>query len=151
MILWSAPSNPIWLKSAPSHEVFMDTNACIVFLNKRSERLKQRLELCEPQDVVLCTVVKAELLYGAMKSQIPTASIAKVENFCAHFQSLPFDDPAAEYYGKIRSKLSAIGKPIGANDFLIAAIALANKIVLITHNTREFGRVDGLLLEDWEL
>lgn len=129
----------------------LDSNACIVFLNKRSEPLKQRLELCQPQQIILCSVVKAELLYGAMKSQNPKASLFKVENFCAHFQSLPFDDKAAFVYGKIRSELSAIGKPIGANDFMIAAIALAHDVTLITHNTREFSRVSGLLLEDWEL
>lgn len=129
----------------------LDSNACIVFLNKRSDNLKQRLELCEPQQIVLCSVVKAELLYGAMKSQHPQASLNKVKNFCAHFQSLPFDDEAAEYYGKIRSELSTIGKPIGGNDFMIAAIALANDVTLITHNTREFSRVSSLLLEDWEL
>lgn len=129
----------------------LDSNACIVFLNKRSDKLKQRLALCGPQQIVLCSVVKTELLYGAMKSQHPQASLHKVENFCAHFQSLPFDDKAAEYYGKIRSELSAIGKPIGANDFMIAAIALANDVTLITHNTREFSRVNGLRLEDWEL
>ena len=129
----------------------LDSNACIVFLNKRSDKLKQRLELCQPQQIVLCSVVKAELLYGAMKSQNPKASLFKVENFCVHFQSLPFDDKAAESYGKIRSELSALGTPIGGNDFMIAAIALANNVTLITHNTREFGRVNGLLLEDWEL
>jgi len=129
----------------------LDSNACIVFLNKRSDKLKQRLELCEPQQIVLCSVVKAELLYGAMKSQNSQASLLKVENFCGHFQSLPFDDNAAKFYGKIRSELSAIGTPIGANDFMIAAIALANDVTLITHNTREFSRVSGLLLEDWEL
>lgn len=129
----------------------LDSNACIIFLNKRSDKLKQRLELCEPQKIVLCSVVKAELLYGAMKSQNPKASLFKVENFCDHFQSLPFDDKAAKFYGKIRSELSAFGTPIGANDFMVAAIALANDVTLISHNTREFGRVSGLLLEDWEL
>ena len=129
----------------------LDSNACIVFLNKRSDRLKQRLELCQPQQVVLCSVVKAELLYGAMKSQNPKSSLSKLENFCTHFQSLPFDDKAAEFYGKIRSELSALGTPIGANDYMIAAIAQANQLTLVTHNTREFERVKGLLLEDWEL
>ncbi len=129
----------------------LDTNACIVFLNRRSDKLKQRLALCQPQQIVLCSVVKAELFYGAMKSQHQTASFAKAENFCAHFHSLPFDDKAALVYGKIRRDLSAIGQPIGANDFMIAAIALANQVTLITHNTREFSRVSGLLLEDWEL
>ncbi|ANE54727.1 type II toxin-antitoxin system VapC family toxin [Methylomonas sp. DH-1] len=129
----------------------LDSNACIVFLNKRSEKLKLRLEQCQPQQIVLCSVVKAELLYGAMKSQNPVASMAKVENFCSHFQSLPFDDIAAEFYGKIRSELSLLGTPIGANDFMIAAIALANDVTLISHNTREFSRVSNLLLQDWEL
>ncbi len=105
----------------------LDSNACIVFLNKRSDKLKHRLELCEPQQIVLCSVVKAELLYGAMKSQHPHASLNKVENFCAHFQSLPFDDKAAVYYGKIRSELSAIGKPIGANDLMIIMTVITNQ------------------------
>ncbi|MEQ1485323.1 type II toxin-antitoxin system VapC family toxin [Methyloglobulus sp.] len=113
----------------------LDTNVCIVFLNKRSDKLKQRLELCQAHQIVLCSVVKAELFYGAMKSQNPTASLAKAENFCAHFQSLPFDDKSALAYGKIRSELSAIGTPIGANDFMIAAIALANEVTLITVNS----------------
>ncbi|MDP3878317.1 MAG: type II toxin-antitoxin system VapC family toxin [Methylobacter sp.] len=129
----------------------LDSNACIVFLNKRSDKLKHRLELCQPEQILLCSVVKAELFYGAMKSQNPISSLAKVENFCAHFHSLPFDDKAALEYGKIRAELSAKGQPIGANDFMIAAIALANQVTLITHNTREFSKVSGLLLEDWEL
>ena len=123
----------------------------IVFLNQRSDKLKHRLELCQPEQIVLCSVVKAELLYGAMKSQNPVTNIAKVDTFCSQFESLPFDDNTAMFYGKIRSELSAIGQPIGANDFMIAAIALANNMTLVTHNTREFNRVNDLLIEDWEL
>ena len=63
---------------------------------------------------------------------------------------MPFDDQAVEYYGKIRATLAAIGQPIGPNDLLIAAIALANQVILVTHNTREFGRVEGLIIEDWQ-
>lgn len=129
----------------------LDSNACIVFLNQRSDKLKQRLEKCLSEQVVLCSVVKAELLYGAMKSQNPINNLSKIEHFFAPFQSLPFDDKAANFYGRIRSELSAIGKPIGANDFIIASIALANNVTLVSHNTREFSRVSGLLLEDWEL
>ena len=64
--------------------------------------------------------------------------------------SLPFDDDAAEAYGQIRAKLEKIGKPIGPNDFLIAAIAVANDVRLVTHNTGEFSRVQGLRIVDWE-
>ncbi|MCQ8104327.1 hypothetical protein NP590_09445 [Methylomonas sp. SURF-2] len=55
----------------------LDSNACIVFLNKRSDKLKQRLELCEPQQIVLCSVVKAELLYGGDEKSAPTSQFAQ--------------------------------------------------------------------------
>jgi tRNA(fMet)-specific endonuclease VapC len=61
-----------------------------------------------------------------------------------------FDDAAAEHYVRIRADLAAKGRPIGPNDLMIAAIALANRFTLVTHNTREFGRVAGLIVEDWE-
>ncbi|MDZ7696616.1 MAG: PIN domain-containing protein [Deltaproteobacteria bacterium] len=64
--------------------------------------------------------------------------------------SVPFDDEAARKYGEIRSDLARKGTPIGPNDLMIAAIALAHESVLITHNTREFKRVVGLKVEDWE-
>jgi tRNA(fMet)-specific endonuclease VapC len=65
------------------------------------------------------------------------------------FHSYAFDDSAAERYGRIRADLVTQGTPIGPNDLMIASIALANNLILVTHNTREFARVDGLPLEDW--
>jgi tRNA(fMet)-specific endonuclease VapC len=65
------------------------------------------------------------------------------------FHSYAFNDSAAERYGRIRTDLAMQGTPIGPNDLMIAAIALANNLTLVTHNTREFARVDGLPLEDW--
>ncbi len=64
---------------------------------------------------------------------------------------MPFDDAAAELFGSIKAQLFAAGTPIGPFDMQIAAIALANGLTLVTHNTREFGRVGGLNLEDWEV
>lgn len=69
----------------------------------------------------------------------------------SEFVSLPFDDQSAVIYGQIRAQLAAPGTPIGPNDLLIASIALANNLILVTHNTREFSRVEGLRLEDWEI
>ena len=63
---------------------------------------------------------------------------------------MPFDDAAAQTYGVMRAAIEKGGRPIGPNDMLIAAIALANELTVVTHNTAEFGRVSGLLLEDWE-
>lgn len=74
-----------------------------------------------------------------------------LERLSAQFTSLPFDDSAAEIYGRIRAELEAVGMLIGPYDMMIAAIALANDLTLVTHNTREFGRVAGLKVEDWEV
>jgi len=129
----------------------LDTNTCIKYLNGKSQNIRQRLEASQPQDIVLCSVVKAELFYGAMKSANPQKNLAKLQPLVSRFASLPFDDEAAEVYGRIRADLEKLGTPIGPNDLLIAAIGLANDVTVVTHNTREFSRVAGLKLEDWEI
>lgn len=129
----------------------LDTNACIRYLNGQSESLRQQITTKKPQEIVLCSVVKAELFYGARKSSNPQKSLAIQQQFVNHFASLPFDDKAAEEYSEIRADLEKSGTPIGPNDLLIAAIAVANDITLVTHNTREFSRVKGLEIEDWEV
>lgn len=129
----------------------LDTNTCIKYLNGRSEKIKQHLEALQDQDILMCSVVKAELFYGAIKSARPKENLAKQHYFVNHFPSLPFDDQAAEIYAEIRAQLEKLDTPIGPNDLLIAAIALANQVTLVTHNTSEFERVEGLQLEDWEL
>lgn len=129
----------------------LDTNICIYFLNQRSETVIRRLRQIPPQDVWLCSIVKAELWYGALKSERPVQNCARLEEFFEGFLALPFDDEAAEKYGEIRVALEQAGTPIGPNDLCIAAIALANKLTLITHNRQEFQHVEGLLLEDWGL
>jgi tRNA(fMet)-specific endonuclease VapC len=129
----------------------LDTNTCIKYLNGKSENIRQRLEASQPQDIILCSVVKAELFYGAMKSANPRKNQVKLQPFVTRFVSLPFDDVAAAEYGRIRAQLEKQGTPIGPNDLLIAAIGLANDVTVVTHNTREFSRVAGLKLEDWEI
>ena len=104
-----------------------------------------------PQDIVLCSIVKAELFYGVNKSAKPEKNLEKLTEFLNRFVSLPFDDKASETYGNIRVQLEKSGTPIGPNDLLIASIAISNNLILVTHNTREFGRVDDLRLEDWEI
>ncbi len=129
----------------------LDTNTCIRYLNGRSDRIRRRLEATRPQDIVVCSAVKAELFYGAMKSHNPVITLAKQRRFLQRFVSLPFDDYAAEEYGRIRAHLERLGQLIGPNDVLIAAIATAHHVTLVTHNTREFQRVEGLSLDDWEV
>ena len=99
----------------------------------------------------LCSVVKAELLFGAQRSGRIEANLQRLKLFFEPLQSLPFDDDCAEHYALIRADLQARGQLIGGNDLLIAAIARSHNVTLVTHNTGEFSRVSGLRLEDWEI
>jgi tRNA(fMet)-specific endonuclease VapC len=128
----------------------LDTNACIRILNGSSPALASRLRACEPSSIRLSAVTKAELLYGAHRSTRVTENLRLLEEFFSAFASLPFDDRCAEHYGSIRADLAGRGKPIGPNDLLIAATARAHDLTLVTHDRREFSRVVGLKLEDWE-
>jgi tRNA(fMet)-specific endonuclease VapC len=127
----------------------LDTNSCIIYLRGKNLALKQRLEFYR-QEVAVCSVVKAELFYGSMKSANPEKNLRLQSEFLAQFISFPFDDIAADLFGTIRSQLESKGTPIGSYDLQIAAIALAHHLTLVTHNIREFSRVEGLPWEDWE-
>ena len=129
----------------------LDSNTCIRHLNRRSQPIIRRLSELSAADIAVCSVVKAELYYGAAKSNNPVQTLATQQEFLRQFVSLPFDDTAAEIYGRERARLEQLGTPIGPNDLLIASIALANGLVLVTHNTPEFKRVSNLQMEDWEM
>ena len=95
--------------------------------------------------------MKLELYYGAYNISRSAENLANLRNFFRDFDSLPFDGQAAEICGRVRAHLRALGTPIGSYDLQIAAIALAYNLTLVTHNTREFERVEDLRLEDWEV
>lgn len=128
----------------------LDTNVCVVFLNGRSSSVRDRLLATPAEEIAVCSVVKAELFYGAFRSNNPKRTLERQQAFLSRFASLPFQDEAALLAGEIRAKLASAGTPIGSYDLQIAAIALVNNLTLVTHNTREFERVDGLQIEDWE-
>lgn len=96
--------------------------------------------------------MKAELLFGAERSARRELVHQKLQVSFSRLKAMPFDDAAAQTYGVVRAALEKRreGPPIGPNDMLIGAIALANGLTVVTHNTAEFGRVPGRLLEDWE-
>jgi len=127
----------------------LDTNVCIAYL-RGSDVVLRNMATHEPFTIGLSDVVKAEMYYGARKSQKPAANLALLETFFAEFTGVPFDDKAGREYGILRAYLESAGRVIGPYDLQIAATALANSLILVTHNTREFGRVKGLRLEDWE-
>lgn len=129
----------------------LDTNVCVMYLNGRSLAVRDRLLATPLEEMVVCSVVKAEMFYGAMRSNNLTRTLERQRLFLDQLASVPFGDEAALVFGQIRARLASAGTQIGAYDLQIAAIALANNLTLVTHNTREFGRVDGLQIEDWEV
>jgi tRNA(fMet)-specific endonuclease VapC len=129
----------------------LDTNVCAMYLNGRSASVRDRILSTPSDEMAVCSVVKTELFYGAMRSNNPNRTLERQQSFLRRFVSLPFGDEAALIGGQVRARLASSGTPIGSYDLLIATIALANNLTLVTHNTREFERVDGLQIEDWEV
>jgi tRNA(fMet)-specific endonuclease VapC len=129
----------------------LDTNTCVEYLRQRNARIRHRLASTNPADVRLCSVVKTELIFGALRSRQAQTNLTKLAAFVQQFVSLPFDDSAAEEHARIRAHLADQGLPIGPYDSQIATIAKVNQSTLVTHNTREFSRVPGLNLEDWSV
>ena len=127
----------------------LDTNAWILHLKSPGGVIEQRLNRISPSDVLLCSIVKAELWHGANKYERRERRLAALERMFAPFVSLPFDDAAARRYGDIRHDLETRSQVIGPNDLKIAAICLEHGLTLVSSNTGEFGRVAGLKVEDW--
>lgn len=129
----------------------LDTNTCIGYINRRNLSIYRNITSLSPEDVVICDVVKFELYYGAYNSSRSEENLENLRKFFGDFVSLPFEGQAASICGRVRAQLKKMGTPIGSYDIQIAAIALANNLTLVTHNIREFERVEGLQIEDWEV
>ncbi|MBD2445102.1 type II toxin-antitoxin system VapC family toxin [Dolichospermum circinale CS-1225] len=129
----------------------LDTNTCIIYLKGKNIHLKEKLDSISISEIAVCSIVKSELFYGAMRSAKPESNLKLQQGFLDKFVSLPFNDEAAIIFGNIRAELTSKGTPIGGYDLQIAAIALANNLILVTHNTREFSRIPQLQLQDWEV
>ena len=127
----------------------LDTNAWISLLKSASSALVQRLAQRQDGEVLLCSVVKAELWHGAHKYANREIRLTRLGELFARHRSLPFDDQAAWHYAEIRHHLETRGEVIGPNDLKIAAICRANQVRLVTANIREFQRVPDLEVEDW--
>lgn len=130
---------------------FLDTNICTFILNGKFSKLNERYLESDKRQIKIPAVVLFELFYGAEKSQKRERNIANIQIFTSELEIVPFDTKAAEIASKIRSDLEKSGQPIGGYDLMIAAIALANDGVVVTNNTREFSRVNGLHVEDWSV
>ena len=129
----------------------LDSNPCIQYLRGKNAAILQHFAAHAASEIAVCSVVVGELRFGAECSANPLQEHARLDGFLAPYVSLPYDDNTARIYATIRKDLASRGVPIGPYDFQIAAVALANDLILVTHNTGEFSRVSGLKLEDWEI
>jgi tRNA(fMet)-specific endonuclease VapC len=109
------------------------------------------LALRSPHEIAACSIVWAELLHGARKYDDPAAREARVHSTLMPFASFDFDLEAARHYAVIRSDLEMRRQIIGNNDLMIAAIALANDLTVVTNNVNEFNRVPSLRSEGWSV
>ncbi|MFZ5775769.1 MAG: type II toxin-antitoxin system VapC family toxin [Thermodesulfobacteriota bacterium] len=125
----------------------LDTNAIIAILSGKAG-ITQRIRQYQPADFAVSSIVMHELYFGAYKSGQRSRNMAVVDGLL--FEVLPFDLDDARHAGEIRAFLAAQGTPIGGYDVLIAGQARARGLILITRNEREFKRVDGLDIENWE-
>ena len=126
----------------------LDTDICIYAMKSRDFRLSKKLESLRDHTAV-SDVTLFELYYGAQKYAEPDRRLAIVNDFASQVVILPFDTRAANYAGPLRHNLEKQGLTIGVYDFLIAGIALAHNLTLMTNNVREFKRVPGLNVEKW--
>jgi len=127
----------------------LDTNICIYIIKKKPDKVIRHLRELRLSDVCISSITLSELEYGVEKSEQRDRNKIALAKFIAPIEVIAYDDLAAARYGGIRSFLEKNGISIGALDMLIAAHALAEDLILVTNNEREFKRVPGLKIENW--
>ena len=128
---------------------YLDANICIFYMRGKDRELRAKIDSIDTSCIKIPAVVKGELLVGAEKSKRQEETFAETFAFCRPYEIVPFDDSVLMTYAKIRASLERKGQKIGYNDTLIAATVMAKNGILVTNNTEEFSRIDGLHLDDW--
>ena len=129
-------------------QFLLDTNAVIALLKTNDSAVRRRIRENSPKDVIISTGVMFELYYGASRSARVQRNLELLENIL--LPKLEFDAGDASASGQIRAILADAGTPIGPYDVMIAGQAYSRGMCLVTRNTKEFQRVEGLQLIDWE-
>ncbi len=127
----------------------LDTDTCAFVLRRSSDTLLQRIQAVPLPQQVMSVVTYAELLFGVQLSSKKKANRAGVDALTRHLSVLDWPQAAAKHYAEIRADLKQWGSMIGANDLLIAAHARSLGAIVVTHNTRDFARIEGLKIENW--
>ena len=128
----------------------LDTNICIDIIRERPRSVLDRFKDHAVGDIGISVVTLAELEYGVSASSRPAKNREALDQFVSPLEVALFDRHATAEYGRLRAALEKKGQMIGSMDLLIAAHAVSLEVRLVTHNSREFGRVPGLRIEDWQ-
>ena len=126
----------------------LDTNLCIYLLKAREPAL-ERFEHLAPGEAGMSVITAGELFFGAYKSQRVEKNLTAARALQRIIPVAPLPREVPDIYGRMRFGLEREATPVRANDLWIAAHALAANLTLVTHNAREFGRVEGLVVENW--
>jgi tRNA(fMet)-specific endonuclease VapC len=127
----------------------LDTDTCSYIMERSHDDVLKRLSTLSVSDVCISVITKSELLFGVEVSPRRHQDEAALNAFLKYVEVLDFPDEASLHYAHIRADLKKLGTMIGANDLLIAAHARSVGFTLVTNNTREFGRVSRLVIENW--
>ena len=130
-------------------KLMLDTNTCIAIIRRKLPQVLQRFNAYTMGDIGISWVTMAELEFGIAKSRQQAKNQAALDEFLLPLEVATLDARAARVYGNLRAALEKTGTPIGSLDTLIAAHALSLGVTLVTNNTREFVRVQGLTVVDW--
>lgn len=127
----------------------LDTNTCIYLRQKRPESVLRQFARLKPGEAAISVVTYGELFYGFEKHATSITSFDRLAELMTVLPVLPLTYETAKAYGSIRADLERSGRLIGGNDLWIAAHALADGLMLVTNNQKEFRRVRGLRLQNW--
>lgn len=127
----------------------LDTNICIFIIKQKPESVIQRFMELKPGDICISSITYAELVHGAERSQTKEKNRLALTIFLSEIPILPFDDLAAQTYGRVKAELQREGVSFSQLDALIAAHAKSKELILVSNHIRDFARVDGLIVEDW--
>ena len=127
----------------------LDTNICIYAIKHKPETVIKNFLSRDPEEICVSVITYTELTHGVEKSMAIEKNRIALSLFLSPITVLDFHALAAEEYGKIRAELERQGRSIGLMDMLIAGHAKSEGLVLVTNNTKEFRRVEGLMVEDW--
>jgi len=128
----------------------LDTNICIYLIKKQYPEILSKLLKVGFDKIGISTITLAELEFGVANSTRSVEAQTALLEFILPFEVLDFGYNAASFYGRIRKELKDKGQPISDMDMLIAAIAMANELIVVTNNEKEFKRITGLKIENWK-